>query len=272
MRYSNTTLKELTARYRAVLKKCAIFNACLFLGFTVSGAAQATPVVIDHENQVMDNVSITGNTGTAIRLQNESTLTINGGTISGNTLTEADLIRTGYVKAGAAFATQDLDNTLILNNVTVSENVGPSGVIGGPGKIVINGGEFSNNTGGDFGVVTNSSPYHDRNSTAGDVEGGPFVQGTYPTMEINGTRFENNEAKWGGAVGAFGRVTITDASFEGNKGTDTTDAEAAGAILVGANGQVEISGTTSFKGNSGTNGGAILTRNLGTKSDNSSGT
>lgn len=36
MKQSKTTLKELTARYRAVLLKCALINAMMFVGIRSS--------------------------------------------------------------------------------------------------------------------------------------------------------------------------------------------------------------------------------------------
>lgn len=44
MKQSRTTIKELTARYRAVLLKCALINAMIFMGI---GAANAADLVID---------------------------------------------------------------------------------------------------------------------------------------------------------------------------------------------------------------------------------
>lgn len=44
MKQSRTTIKELTARYRAVLLKCALINAMMFMGI---GAANAADLVID---------------------------------------------------------------------------------------------------------------------------------------------------------------------------------------------------------------------------------
>lgn len=46
MKYSNTTIKELTAQYRAVLKKCAILNAAVLMGVFV-----AMPAVADDLTQ-----------------------------------------------------------------------------------------------------------------------------------------------------------------------------------------------------------------------------
>ena len=44
MKQSRTTIKELTARYRAVLLKCVLINAMMFMGI---GAANAADLVID---------------------------------------------------------------------------------------------------------------------------------------------------------------------------------------------------------------------------------
>ena len=41
MKYSNTTLRELNAQYRSVLKKCFLFNAVVLVGLVVSTTASA---------------------------------------------------------------------------------------------------------------------------------------------------------------------------------------------------------------------------------------
>ena len=42
MKQSKTTIKELTARYRAVLLKCALINAMMIIGI---GTAHADPLI-----------------------------------------------------------------------------------------------------------------------------------------------------------------------------------------------------------------------------------
>ena len=44
MKYSKTALKELTARYRDVLRKCAFLNAIILMGAALSTPAMADTV------------------------------------------------------------------------------------------------------------------------------------------------------------------------------------------------------------------------------------
>lgn len=64
MKQSKTTLKELTARYRAVLLKCALINAMMFVGI---GVANADPLIVsENENitasgqKVYDKIEVNG--------------------------------------------------------------------------------------------------------------------------------------------------------------------------------------------------------------------
>ena len=100
------------------------------------------------------------------------------------------------------------------------------------------------------------------------------------TININGGTFTNNSSvKWGGVVGSFGKVTINDGTFTGNKGSQgavvysngvlninggTFEGNQAsysgGVIAVGSKANLNVSGGT-FKGNTANFGSAIYTSN-----------
>ncbi|MBO7332307.1 MAG: YadA-like family protein [Alphaproteobacteria bacterium] len=116
MKYSNTAIKELTARYRAVLKKCALIAFALVVGAgtavadvsvtgeTVYGGADATATVTDKEtavttaregqdlaNQINTNTTNIGTLQTAVAGKADSATTLAGyGITDAYTKTETD--------------------------------------------------------------------------------------------------------------------------------------------------------------------------------------
>lgn len=81
MKQSRTTIKELTARYRAVLLKCALINAMMFMGI---GAANADPLIVSQ------NEEITASPGTYDKIE------VNGGKLS---LSNGDFMTAQTVEA-----------------------------------------------------------------------------------------------------------------------------------------------------------------------------
>lgn len=59
MKYSNTTIKELSARYRAVLKKCAIFNAMVVVGVALLSAPAMAGADMTLHNALAESDSVT---------------------------------------------------------------------------------------------------------------------------------------------------------------------------------------------------------------------
>ncbi len=59
MKYSNTTIKELTAQYRAVLKKCAILNAAVLMGVFVAMPAVADDLTQRTAVSSAENITLT---------------------------------------------------------------------------------------------------------------------------------------------------------------------------------------------------------------------
>ena len=45
MKYSKTTLMELSHKYRNILKKCALFNAAIFMSVAIAAPAMAHEVL-----------------------------------------------------------------------------------------------------------------------------------------------------------------------------------------------------------------------------------
>jgi len=60
MKYSKTALKELTARYRDILRKCAYLNAVVLAGLAITAPAMAERIIID------EATTLTGQTMSAI--------------------------------------------------------------------------------------------------------------------------------------------------------------------------------------------------------------
>lgn len=88
MKLSKTTIKELIKRYRAVLLKCAIMNAVLFIGIGTVKAEIISSGVHENEKGEFSVLEITGGTFQDVKYEtttssSEGTLSISGGTFSG---------------------------------------------------------------------------------------------------------------------------------------------------------------------------------------------
>ena len=51
MKYSNTAVRELSAKYRSILKKCALLNAMVLVSVAVAAPAGASEVPFLAENE-----------------------------------------------------------------------------------------------------------------------------------------------------------------------------------------------------------------------------
>lgn len=140
-------------------------------------------------------------------------------------------------------------------------------------KLAINKNDFKNNKAEGYGgaiFITKSSELDVKNSVFTEnhaaESGGAIASGTSSkSMTITSTRFINNAADGdGGAIGNFKGLAVKDSYFEDNKaqqsGTHEGTPIGGGAIALGAESTTTIANTTFKNNTSGTNGGAIATR------------
>ena len=140
-------------------------------------------------------------------------------------------------------------------------------------KLAINKNDFKNNKAEGYGgaiFITQSSELDVKDSVFTEnhaaESGGAIASGTSSkSMTITSTRFINNAADGdGGAIGNFKGLAVKDSYFEDNKaqqsGTHGGTPIGGGAIALGAESTTTIANTTFKNNTSGTNGGAIATR------------
>lgn len=140
-------------------------------------------------------------------------------------------------------------------------------------KLAINKNDFKNNKAKGYGgaiFITQSSELDVKDSVFTEnhatKSGGAIASGTSSkSMTITSTRFINNAADGdGGAIGNFKGLAVKDSYFEDNKaqqsGTHEGTPIGGGAIALGAESTTTIANTTFKNNTSGTNGGAIATR------------
>ena len=163
-----------------------------------------------------------------------STVNFDGTTLSGNQSTS---------HGGALYAVGALQ--MELNNVTISDNTaglgGTGDTYGGAfylsaqkNRVTLLSGTISGNIakprqsensssyGGAFyfnnnSVFTMKGGIFDGNTVNG--EGGAVYLGSGATVEIAGGTFQNNKARWGGGLGMYGKLNISDVLAEKNTGT-----------------------------------------------------
>lgn len=218
-------------------------------GVAGSGTIDRLAIAEDGKTTIT-NAKLSGHEGRA--LWNNGTLTINGGSFDGN-------------KAGNGGAIYNATNaTLKITGTSFTNNT----AAGWGGAIL--------NSGATITVTDATFASNIAQGGAGGAIGNP-AEGT-SSVTVSGTKLLNNHSVYdGGAIGNYGGMKIENCLFEGNtaqldfdgeKGTWTkpvTDdtAVGGGAISLGAvsnSAVASISGTTFKNNTSGTNGGAIATR------------
>lgn len=86
MKYSNTTIRELNAQYRSVLKKCALFNAAVLIGALVAVPAVAATEITDrvvvsasdeatYDDILAKDLDSLDKNGAAIQIEGKATIT-----------------------------------------------------------------------------------------------------------------------------------------------------------------------------------------------------
>ncbi len=239
MKLSNTTIRELNAQYRSVLKKCFILNAAVLIAAFATTPAMAADTITaqelinPQETKIFANVTASGlttNSDGAAIYNNEGTVTVSSSSFDGNT----------------------------------SGNFG--GAIRNRGILTVEGGSFKNNVADAVGGAIATATREGTNLIVkADANGKSAV-------------FENNHSKGdGGAIGSYQGLEISAAQFIGNTAQLDDDgngnwtkavpadetAIGGGAISLGSVSKSQIASISStlFKNNkSGTNGGAIGTR------------
>lgn len=203
MRYSKTSLMELSHRYGKILRKCAFLNAAILMGVMIASPAMAARVsgILDtdttiegktFENEVLNVASGSAADGAALQYSakkgTQPKLTITNSVFTKNTLNDADKANGAY---GGAVSIGGGIN-VVMNTVTMSQNQ-------------------ANLTG---------------ESSAAKTQGGAYWQST-GTLAAEKLKVSNNSTSGtggnqGGAMALFAvNGTITDSTFSQNRTTAT---------------------------------------------------
>ena len=291
MKYSNTALKELSARYGKILRKCALLNAAILLTASLSIPANAA--------EIMEGQEFIGGINSDSGNQNAAGLTITyGDALNNNGVNNVTFAKNQSVNSGAAM--KALNGFTAGNNWTFDTNHSDKASGGLYIKIPNSGTEnrnvsfgsdttFSNNSskwlGGALGieaadtVTLGDNAVFDLNHS--DADGGAIAVWTDSTntnvtsgttLNLGKTEFKNNTAtNRGGALANLNNDIIATSYFNtvnigaGSSFTNNT-AKDGGAIY--NTGSMTITdalfgGDTAEAGNKASNyGGAILARCL----------
>ena len=257
MKYSNTTLRELNAQYRSVLKKCFLLNASLLIG-----AVLATPAVAAETPFLAENDQVLS--GTYSGYANDSSR--HAGVATVDYKTTGVSVADGTVFNGNENNAATAGGALkLLNGVTIGNNVqfiGNQAVdpAWGGGAMYI---KLANKDveSSDTSVTIGSNGLFDGNS--GNLGGAIALE--YGDVTIGEeTTFSNNTAANGGAIAMWqdagdrpnlqSSLTLNSVVFDANNAT-----EKGGAIVVDENAGDLIVNNGTFTGNSaGSKGGAIF--------------
>lgn len=256
MKYSNTTLRELNAQYRSVLKKCFLLNASLLIGAVLATPAVAaeTPFLAE-KDQVLSG-TYSGYANDSIRRAGVATVDYKttGVSVADGTVFNGN--ENNAATAGGALK--------LLNGVTIGNNVqfvGNHAVdpAWGGGAMYI---KLANKDveSSDTSVTIGSNGLFDGNS--GNLGGAIALE--YGDVTIGErTTFSNNTAANGGAIAMWqdagdrpnlqSSLTLNSVVFDANNAT-----EKGGAIVVDKNAGDLIVNNGTFTGNTAKFGGAIF--------------
>ena len=246
MQLTKGAIGNLINRYKAVLKKCHLMNtfgSLAVAGMLVMGGA---------------GMAVAGAAGGTTEPAGKSQIVINKD--SENKALTGTYKGYGHEKGGVISVSNDATGVTITNSSFTGNKASVGGAIFNDGQISITGTTFDNNIANQVGGALSST--------------------TTPTASTNisNSVFTNNHSVYdGGAIGNYSGLKLENCLFEGNtaqlafdaeKGTWTTPvsdntAVGGGAISLGAvstSSVASISGTTFKNNTSGTNGGAIATR------------
>lgn len=246
MQLTKGAIGNLINRYKAVLKKCHLMNtfgSLAVAGMLVMGGA---------------GMAVAGAAGGTTEPAGKSQIVINKD--SENKALTGTYKGYGHEKGGVISVSNGATGVTITNSSFTGNKASVGGAIFNDGQISITGTTFDNNIANQVGGALSST--------------------TTPTASTNisNSVFTNNHSVYdGGAIGNYSGLKLENCLFEGNtaqlafdaeKGTWTTPvsdntAVGGGAISLGAvstSSVASISGTTFKNNTSGTNGGAIATR------------
>lgn len=246
MQLTKGAIGNLINRYKAVLKKCHLMNtfgSLAVAGMLIMGGA---------------GMAVAGTAGGTTEPAGKSEIVINKN--SENKALTGTYEGYEHENGGVISVSNDATGVTITNSSFTGNKASVGGAIFNDGQISITGTTFDNNIANQVGGALSST--------------------TTPTASTNisNSVFTNNHSVYdGGAIGNYSGPKLENCLFEGNtaqlafdaeKGTWTTPvsdntAVGGGAISLGAvstSSVASISGTTFKNNTSGTNGGAIATR------------
>lgn len=299
MKYSNTALKELSARYGNILRKCALLNAAVLMTVALTIPANAA--------EIMEGQEFIGGINSNSGNQNAAGLTITyGDALNNNGVNNVTFANNQSVNSGAAM--KALNGFTAGNNWTFDNNHSDKASGGLYIKIPNSGTEnrnvsfgsettFSDNSskwlGGALGieaadtVTLGDNAVFDTNHS--DADGGAIAVWTDSTntnvtsgttLNLGKTEFKNNTAtNRGGALANLNNDTIATSYFNTvniGSGSSFTNNSAIQGGAIYNKGTMNIADTT-FSGNKATgsgyggaifNGQGILTVNNSTFSGN----
>lgn len=270
MKYSNTTIRELNARYRSVLKKCFMLNAMVLMGLASNTAFAGdydnlhtlTPETANMGTVTIENEHVTSEYGSVYIVPNGVT-----GVIGENSVIRNNTAGIGTISVSKKEGVLQVGSGTVFENNTAKYDGGAIGNYGG--AIIADNVTFTGNK-----AQTGSS-----DSQA--IGGGAISLGIDAHTTITGSTFTNNTSGYsGGAIGTRktlqdsevadaetrNSLTIENSVFKGNEAlgtlTDTSDknllSSGNGGAIANTFATTRISGTT-FDGNKALNsGGAIF--------------
>ena len=200
MKQSETTLKTLARRYRAVLIKCALINLAAFAVVSParaldisSGTYKDTKIPADTEEPISD-ITVSGGTFDNVMISAENSLTITGGTFRG----------TFY-----DYPTPTPYLSLSGKDVTITDGTFDNGMIYSNNSLKITGGNFTDMT------FTSNSPTTEEKKNVGDLAitggtfRGEFTSGLTSNLNLSGGNFDGVDWWWSG--------TANDLNIDSNK-------------------------------------------------------
>lgn len=279
MKNSKTTIKELTARYSAILRKCAFLNAVILMSamvaLPVNAEVVSTRTVIENGDSKSysgleaSNIDSSATEGGVFSMY-DGNLTISDSNFSGNTAGISGVIdvrdgiltvdnstfaRNKATTSSGVIETFTRNNTLKISNSTFSENEAPTygafGIFGISDHTITNS-HFTGNKANYTGTA------EDKDGDHGD--GGAIFLGSKARLTVTGSDFTANSASAdGGAIAtrtnlqdqSQSALKIANSSFKQN-----TAGDRGGAIY--SNISSNVISDTSFNSNSARLGGAIF--------------
>ena len=256
MKYSNTTLRELNAQYRSVLKKCFLLNASLLIGAVLATPAVAAETPFLAENDQVLSGTYSGYANDSSRRAGVATVDYKTTGVSVADGTEFNGNVNNASTAGGALK--------LLNGVTIGNNVRFVGnktvdPAWGGGAMYI---KLANKAveSSDTSVTIGSNGLFDGNS--GNLGGAIALE--YGDVTIGEeTTFSNNRAANGGAIAMWqdagdrpnlqSSLTLNSVVFDANQATGM-----GGAIFADKNAGDLVVNNGTFTGNTAKFGGAIF--------------